>query len=333
MRQQLIRIGIFYDGGYFAKVSDYYRFHNWRKARISIEGFHDFLREEIAGLIGVKRKSCRVVGAHYYRGRYPAGDTDKNPGRLLGERKFDDALMKARVTTHYRPMGMIPDGRDRERGIDVLLTLDAYDAAVYNKMDVIVLVTGDGDFVPLVERLNSSNCIVAVPAWDIKSPEGDVSLRTSPDLLDVVPYPITMQKIEDSSKKNDPLVTGIFVNEGFKSVNRDVNEPDQNSNTLLPSGEESVTGVIVNLPAGRDFGFIAPDHGGENLFFHESWMKEGSREFEELETGDRAWFVIGKNDNTEQPTALDVYVEPTTNGNNKKKYPSKTLSLKSIPRL
>ncbi|MDE2737893.1 MAG: NYN domain-containing protein [Paracoccaceae bacterium] len=204
MKQQLIRIGIFYDGGYFAKVSDYYRFHNWRKARISIEGFHDFLREEIAELVGEKRKLCHVVGAHYYRGRYPAEDTGKNSGRFLGERKFDDALMKARVTTHFRPMGINSDGRDLERGIDVLLTLDAYEAAISNKMDIIVLVTGDGDFVPLVERLNSTNCIVAVPAWDVKSPEGDLSLHTSKDLLDVVPCPIMMQKIENPSKKMIP---------------------------------------------------------------------------------------------------------------------------------
>lgn len=131
-------------------------------------------------------------------------------------------------------------------------------------------------------------------------------------------------KDRESIKKNDSLVTGLFVNEGFKSVNRNVNELNQkNSNTSLPSGEGGVTGAIVNLPAGRDYGFITPDHGGENHFFHESWMKKGSREFEELETGDRAWFVIGKNENTEQPTAFDVYVEPTANQIMKKNFSSR----------
>ena len=74
----------------------------------------------------------------------------RREGHLLRERKFDDALMEARVTTHFIPMAAAGDGKVRERRIDVLLTLDAYDAALSKKIDFIVLVTGDGDFVPLV---------------------------------------------------------------------------------------------------------------------------------------------------------------------------------------
>ena len=40
----LVRIGIFYDGYYFYKVSNYYKYEHDRRSRISIAGLHDFIR-------------------------------------------------------------------------------------------------------------------------------------------------------------------------------------------------------------------------------------------------------------------------------------------------
>ena len=52
LTQNINRIGVFYDGNYFHRVSDFYRFHHPRLARISISGFHEFLRHEIANMAG-----------------------------------------------------------------------------------------------------------------------------------------------------------------------------------------------------------------------------------------------------------------------------------------
>ncbi|MYA89459.1 MAG: NYN domain-containing protein [Boseongicola sp. SB0662_bin_57] len=327
MTQHTIRIGVFYDGSYFALVSDYYRYHHPRQARISIAGFHDFLRHEIANRAGEDTPSrfCHIVEAHYYRGRFAAEDTDREPGRLLRERKFDDALMKARVTTHFMPMAAVSDGRVRERGIDVLLTLDAHEAAISKKIDFIVLVTGDGDFVPLAERLNSLNCSVVVAAWDVQSASGDLSVRTAQALLDAVPHPIMMQTIiEDRVRRSDPLVNGLFMDSRFRSPTSDSprskphggEQMRSHSEEVSSQGDETDTGVIVNLPSGRDFGFIAPDRGGENLFFHSSWVHpdllmseetDGITEpFQLLSVGDCVEFKIGENSKTGQPIAMDV---------------------------
>jgi hypothetical protein len=40
---KLLRIGIFYDGDYFRRVSNYYASVHPRRARISIEGLHNFV--------------------------------------------------------------------------------------------------------------------------------------------------------------------------------------------------------------------------------------------------------------------------------------------------
>ena len=327
MIQRTIRIGVFYDGSYFAMVSDYYRYHHPRQARISIAGFHDFLRHEIASRAGEDTPSrfCHIVQAHYYRGRFAAEDTDKEPGRLLRERRFDDALMKTRVKTHFMPMAAVSDGKVRERGIDVLLTLDAHEAAISEKVDFVVLVTGDGDFVPLVERLNSLNCSVVVAAWDVQSVNGELSVRTAQALLDAVPHPIMMQTIiEDRGRRRDPLINGLFVDNRPISPTGEShgskiheNEPIRShSKEASSQDQETDTGTVINLPAGRDFGFIAPDRGGENLFFHASWVlpdrliyeeNESTAEpFELLKVGDIVEFKFGQNPKTGQPIATDV---------------------------
>ncbi len=312
MTQNINRIGVFYDGNYFHQVSDYYRYHHPRQSRISISGFHDFLRHEIAKEIAgdTPARFCHIVEAHYYRGRFAAEETNKEEGRLLRERKFDDALMKARVITHFIPMAAAGDGKVRERGIDVLLTLDAYDAALSKKIDFIVLVTGDGDFVPLVERLSSLSCRVVIAAWDVTSQNGQLSVRTAQSLLDTAPHPIMMQTlIEDRSRKLDPLINGMFIDSNLQSESNDDHGVTLNDISVSRDGKKYL-GVIVNLPAGRDYGFIAPIHGGDNLFFHASWLEDEAL-FDKLKVGDRVEFHIGENQKTSQPIALDVIVRST----------------------
>lgn len=116
----MIRIGIYYDGTYFAYVSDFYRYHHPRQARISITGFHDYLRQAILEKESEKDGPgfCQITEAHYYRGRFPADEVNQQKGRLLGERKFDDALARARVITHFPIMHSYSDQTARERGVN-----------------------------------------------------------------------------------------------------------------------------------------------------------------------------------------------------------------------
>ena len=319
----MMRIGLYYDGSYFARVSNFYRYHHPRRARISIAGFHDFLRHEVASQTGVAPRFCQIVEAHYYRGRFSADDVDKR-GKLLGERKFEDALMKARVMTHFIPVATLDDGRVRARGVDILLALDAYGAAVGGKINFIVLITGDGDFIHLVERLNGLDCQVMVTAWDMQSEDGALTLRTAHSLLDAVPYPVMMHSlVDDEARQDDPLINQMFMDEQPRpvdEVSRFSTYDHGPSDSNLDHDEEGDgadvewgTGVIINLPVGRDFGFIKPDYGHENLFFHATWMDydgagESRERFNDLRVGDRVEFDIGRNPKTGQPTATNVTI-------------------------
>jgi uncharacterized LabA/DUF88 family protein len=79
------------------------------------------------------------------------------------EEKFFDALAKAGYEVKTKDLQIFPDG-SRKGDWDVGIAIDAVKMAP--KLDVIILVSGDGDYVPLVEFLqNTHGCRVEVVAF------------------------------------------------------------------------------------------------------------------------------------------------------------------------
>jgi cold shock CspA family protein len=237
------------------------------------------------------------VDAHYFRGRLRAQDAD---GRdlLFKERVFDDILTRQGITNHYLPIG--PSG---EKGIDVWLALEAYELAIHKRFDVTVLIAGDGDFLPLVRKLNTIGTRVMLLAWDFKFIDRNNSERetkTSQSLLEEVTYPVLMhQIIDDRSLRNDQFINGLFVRKNEYSVRTmmvSAPEAAPQASVFVPAAVtddvEPRQGRIQNLKEG--FGFITPLEGGQNLFFFhaEVW----NAEFNELHIGDMVEYQLGKND-------------------------------------
>jgi cold shock CspA family protein len=297
---KLTRIGIFYDGNFFFHVSNYYHYHHERRARISIGGLHAFVRQQVADCEKSDPRYCQIVDAHYFRGRLRAADAEDRD-LLYKERVFDDVLVREGVTTHYLPLT-----REGEKGIDVWLALEAYELAIYKRFDVIVLVVCDGDFLPLVRKLNTLGTRVMVLGWDFRylDPNGNErETRTAQVLLDEVTYPIMMHPIvEDRARLRDPLINGLFVpRKEFGSspmLPRPVFPASGTGATPVagtsatPVNGSTSTGWIQTLKSG--YGFIVPDQGGPNMFFfHED---VSGIDFLELKVGDRVQYVLGQND-------------------------------------
>ena len=59
--QRIVKIGVFYDGGFFHHISNYYRYAHPRKQRISIPGLHDFIRQRVAALDGIAPRCAHLV--------------------------------------------------------------------------------------------------------------------------------------------------------------------------------------------------------------------------------------------------------------------------------
>ena len=75
------------------------------------------------------------------------------------ERGFFDALLKMGIETKTKNLQIFAGGA-KKADWDVGLAIDAIKLA--HKVDAIILATGDGDFVPLVEYVKSQGCQVEV---------------------------------------------------------------------------------------------------------------------------------------------------------------------------
>jgi cold shock CspA family protein len=322
---RLLRIGIFYDGNYFYHVSNYYCYAHPRRARLSIPGVHDFIKRLVSEYEGADHKFCQIVDCHYFRGRLPAIEAEARR-ILLNERVFDDILMREGVVTHYLPMSR----QGGEKGVDVSLSLEALELTIFKKFNVVVLIACDGDYVPLVRKLNSIGTRVMVLGWDFEYMDDNGNSRvtmTSARLMNEVTYPVWMHKlIDDREKRGDKTVGDLFVppphernapppsqpplirpaapfqpEPPLPPVNfgnlpaDDLHQPgDANGNLILPPGApKRLTGSVVQMKNG--YGFISRENPpGKNLFFF--WEDVEGVDFNDLCEGDLLEYELGVNE-------------------------------------
>ncbi|MFC4791309.1 NYN domain-containing protein [Hymenobacter endophyticus] len=291
MNSPLIRIGVFYDGNYFLKISDYYYFQHDRKARISLEGLHEFIRHQVAEEEDVDVRLSQIIDAHFFRGRLSATEA-RDKDRLFHDRLLDDILMNMGIQTHYMPL-KTRDGRLQEKGIDVWLSLEALELAIHKSFDVVVLIAGDSDYAPLIKKLNTVGTRVMLLNWDFKytdfKGENRVT-RASQQLLDQATYPIQMHEIIDQGlSTGDELVETMFVNTPEPVAYPAVKPVRPTGPTAAgPVGTIGIS-TIKNLKNGFGFVVMPPN----NLFFSYADMAEG--DFNELREGDWVEFTVGRN--------------------------------------
>ncbi|MDR2434158.1 MAG: NYN domain-containing protein [Treponema sp.] len=279
----ILRIGIFYDGYYFYKVSNYYKYEHEKKSRISISGLHEFIRGEVAAQTKLDMRQCQIIDAHYFKGRSSAKELGE---KVQSERIFEDILMRENIVTHYLPLRYSENNVAQEKGIDVWLALEAYELAIYKHFNILVLVAGDGDYVPLVRKLHTLGTQVMLICWDFSyhNERGDmVETRTSRHLLEEVFYPVQMhQRVEQN---NNEFIKNLFVPERtFEKIPVVFNfKPESEINE-----EEEFTSVIVSInPNG--FGFIK-DEERNNIFFHYSMLT--NRDFSDLSNGMKVKYTV-----------------------------------------
>ncbi len=210
----ILRLGLFYDGAFFQRISDYYLHHHPRRSRLSFTGLHDFLREETAARMDTDPARTRVVEAHYYRGRLPTRMATERDV-VVGERSWDESLMYAGIEPHYQPLLVGSGGRLEEKGIDVALALDAYDLARRAEIDVLVLLAGDGDFYPLLRRLHATGTATLLPVWDVDYVDdrgGERQLRAAGRLRAEATWSVDMPvRIEALARTHPIRVASLFV--------------------------------------------------------------------------------------------------------------------------
>jgi len=291
----VLRIGIFYDGYYFYKISNFYKYEHEKYSRISISGLHEFIRNEIAGLTGIDVRRCQIIDAHYFKGRSSARELGE---KVQSERAFDDILMRENIISHYLPLRYTGEGSiGQEKGIDVWLALEAYELAIYKHFDILVLIAGDGDYVPLVRKLHTLGTQVMLLCWDFSfhNENGDLmETRTSRQLLSEVFFPVQMyQRIQED--KSD-LIKGLFVSERF-------HEPVFSTPKTYEEITEDYVSTIYNVSP-NGFGFIK-DEGKNNIFFHYSTLT--NCDFSELKPGMKVRYTMEEDEERSKRNETPCY--------------------------
>lgn len=319
---KLTRIGVFYDGNYFLHVSNYYAFNHPRNSRISLRGLHDFIRHQVGLKEATDTRLCQIVDSHFFRGRISANEAQQRGNLLYYDRVFEDILMWEGVITHYLPIRN-SGGRREEKGIDVWMALEAYELTLLKQFDVVVLITSDGDYVPLVRKLNNLGARVMVLSWDFEFTDNEgkhIVTRTSQELLEEVTYPISMHElIENRALKNDVVVQNLFVKRDEHAARQTVYSSDvgfagpakteprvfKERATRAPEAAEQeevsserYESFILSLKNG--YGFIK--YPPNNLFFHATDLTNA--DFPELQEGDPVEFAIGYNRENEEVAKL-----------------------------
>lgn len=167
--QGYLSVGVFIDGGYYAKVNRALK--GIESSIIRVRSLFDFISGKLAKEEGVETANCQITEAHYFRGRFRVKEAyDKH--LLYNERKFEDTLIENDVIFHYKHLREIEkDGVVQvvEKGIDVWFALEAYELATFRRFDYVVLITGDADHEMLVRKLKALKIKTVLLTWNLAS--------------------------------------------------------------------------------------------------------------------------------------------------------------------
>lgn len=158
-----LSIGVFIDGGYFAKIGE--GLSKRKMGKVNVKGLFQYVPEVISKHFGIDRKLLYITEAHYYRGRFKATDAE-NRHLLFEERKFEDTLIENDIIFHYKHLRPLESGGVIEKGIDTWFALDTYELTLYRDFDYVVLISGDADHEMLARKLKALKTHTILLTWD-----------------------------------------------------------------------------------------------------------------------------------------------------------------------
>ncbi|HET6995863.1 MAG TPA: NYN domain-containing protein [Chitinophagaceae bacterium] len=188
----ILRIGVFYDGSHFTYAQNH--FYGQKLGWLTFQPFHrlleDYTRRHYQGFLDYK-----VVHSAWYQGLFTSAKADEKKLRLDRNRHHD--LMHAGIETKFYPMSQSMG----EKGIDVAMAIDILQIGMEGIIDVAVLVTGDGDFVPLARALMKKGMTVIVAYFEYQ--ENDRKSFANERLKEACNYALNINGLEkDKEYKN-----------------------------------------------------------------------------------------------------------------------------------
>lgn len=272
-------VAIFYDGNYLSRVSKYYGSNNIVKYRLNLSVLHQYICNEAAAIVSDVLSDIYIASAHYYRNRHSASEAIHRKNQLYRDRITDDVLRNENIESHY-----VPYSNCDESFVCSWLSLDVLDEHNMKSFDFVILIAGDGSYIPLIKKLKSKGVDTMVVGWDIVMCGDPINIKTDEQLFAAATYTIVVNVALDQSPDKLADLLSPVVNRS-KEIKHEAVLTDPEAEE---SGEREIS-EIMTLKA--NYGFIR--FPNNNLFFR---AQDYIGDFAELTVGDTVEFVIEQND-------------------------------------
>jgi hypothetical protein len=188
---QPLRIGFFLDGYTLKKVNDYYRnFHRFHSA-IDFKSLRVWVEMQAIRYFEGENFRELEMESHYY---HPYKDPHLYACEREGAFRLEKQLESAGYTVHFNKRTL----KD-SIGPNLSLMEDALLFAMYRKMDAIVLLSTQGEYAPLPDRLRLMGIPTLLLGWDFvyPKPKHNVRWKTDSYLRRTCAHYVAMEKVVD----------------------------------------------------------------------------------------------------------------------------------------
>lgn len=204
MENRQISIGIFIDGGYYAKIDEGLK--RDLSLQVNLGNLFTYIRQQISTKYRIDLEDCQITESHYFRGRYRVQDAN-NKHLLFSERKFEDTLIENDVVFHYKHLREVKKNGEItiiEKGIDTWYALETFELTLLRQFEVVVLITGDADHEMIARKLKALKSRVLLLTWNMGKQSS-----TSPFLKEEANWHI---ELSDECAKDKALLTKLCRN-------------------------------------------------------------------------------------------------------------------------
>ena len=129
--------------------------------------FYEYKREEkpfkYIPLINIVSQRRSIDKIFTYMGTEYLSD----PYKVAKRERFFQFLKRNRITVKKIPLIKKPSGKQKEKEVDISLALDLFDFVVQDQVDRTILVSGDGDFRPLIKKIKKYNKKIEI--WSFRN--------------------------------------------------------------------------------------------------------------------------------------------------------------------
>ena len=274
-KKKKIRVGLFIDGRYFHIINTYYRHVSKHKRNFDLLLLIKQFQKSIAKSLGVEPEDIDISQRHLYIG---IEDSERDYFDVTEGAEY----LSAGIISHVLRSIRMDNNKLKEKGVDIEMALDAYALACKDKVDVLAVVTGDADFIPLVHKTRDEMKDFFLFYWIL-----GLGIDYKEDIS------TSRRLVEEVNKQSSQRGGGRAVNMGEMIEKRNLHiftredSPDQLSHTL-DRIERSHQGRVC-AKNGLTI-IITPSNGGKGL----QYRVEGRSDADKFITGETVEYNITK---------------------------------------